>query len=125
MVSSSPLAIAAIVALVVVAAYGGYRRGKSVGVSVGKQRAERAASRDAHEDAQEREPPVSMGDRVSLGVKEFKSHHSGDRVAVCKQEGFVIFVEGVPESVDVGDVIDAEIVDFGPDRNSAEAQYVG
>ncbi|GAB7092962.1 hypothetical protein JCM30237_01140 [Halolamina litorea] len=125
MVTPSPLVIAAVAAIVSVAAYGGYRKGKADGVVVGKQRAERQESREAHEDAMEREPPVSVGDSVSLGVKEFKSHHSGERVAVCKQEGFVIFVEGVPESVDVGDVIDAEIVDFGHERNSAEAQYTG
>jgi predicted RNA-binding protein with TRAM domain len=45
-------------------------------------------------------------------------------VAVCKKAGFVIFVDGVPESAEVGDVVDAEVVSFGEDRTSAQAEYV-
>lgn len=118
-VSLQVLAAAAVVVALVV--YGSYRKGKADGI----QQTQRAASHEAHEQATEREPPVDIGDSVSLAVKEFRAHHSGERAAVCKKEGFVIFVDGVPDGVDVGDVIDAEIVDFGRNRNSAEAQYVG
>lgn len=115
------LAAAGAVLVGVVAGYAGYRKGHHDG----KKQAERDASRAAHDDATDREPPVDVGDHVSLGVKEFKQHHSGSRVAVCKKAGFVVFVEDVPDGVDVGDVVDAEIVSFGPDRNSAEATYSG
>jgi len=121
MVTPTPMAVAAGVALAALVVYVAYRKGKADGI----QQAQRAASREAHEDATDREPPVDVGDRVTLGIKEFNAHHSGERVAVCKQEGFVVFVDGVPDGADVGDVIDAEVVSFGPDRNSAEAEYVG
>lgn len=120
MVTPTPTHVAAAVAVTLVVVYAVYRKGKADGI----QHAQREQSRQAHEDATEREPPVDIGDRVSLGIKEFKAHHSGDHVAVCKKEGFVIFVDGVPDGADVGDVIDAEIVAFGNGRNSAEAQYV-
>lgn len=113
--------VAAGVALAALVVFVAYRKGKADGI----QQAQRTASREAHDDATEREPPVDVGDRVTLGIKEFNVHHSGERVAVCKQEGFVVFVDGVPDSADVGDVIDAEVVSFGPDRTSAEAEYVG
>ncbi len=109
----------------VVAAYGGYRIGKWRGVAAGRTAAEREASREAHEDATDRAPPVDVGDNVSLGVKEFKTYHSGEQVAVCKKEGFVVFVESVPEHLSAGDVIEAEVTSFGRDRNSAEATYTG
>jgi predicted RNA-binding protein with TRAM domain len=98
--------------------------GYLLGKRKGRIGAERAASRRAHEDATNREPPVAIGDRVNLGVKEFKEHHSGNRVAVCKKEGFVIFVDDVPKGVKVGTVIDAEVTSFGRGKNSAEASYV-
>lgn len=119
------LAAVAGLAVAGVAAYGGYQKGRADGMEAGRAAAEQEASRQAHDDATDRAPPVSVGDHVSLGVKEFKAHHSGDRVAVCKKKGFVVFVNDVPESVDVGDVVDAEIVSFGPDNNSAEATYTG
>lgn len=105
----------------VAAAYAGYRKGKADGIET----AQRQESRDAHEDATEREPPVDIGDSVSLGVTEFKAHHTGSQVAVCKKQGFVIFVEGVPDGVEVGDVIEAEVTSFGRERNSADATYTG
>ena len=113
--------VAAGVVLAGLVVYVAYRKGRADGI----RQAQRAASREAHENATDREPPVEISERVTLGIKEFNAHHSGERVAVCKQEGFVIFVDGVPERADVGDVVDAEIVSFGPDRNSAEAEYVG
>jgi predicted RNA-binding protein with TRAM domain len=120
-----PILVAAGLAVAAVAAYGGYQKGRADGMEAGRAAAEEAASQRAHEDATERAPPVDVGDHVSLGVKEFKQHHSGDRVAVCKKKGFVVFVENVPDGVEVGDVIDAEVVSFGPDNNSAEATYTG
>lgn len=121
MVTVSLQLLAGAAVAVVAAIYVSYR----IGIAKGVKRGQRAESREAHNQATEREPPVDIGDSVSLAVKEFRSHHSGERAAVCKKQGFVIFVDGVPDGVDVGDVIDAEIVAFGPDRNSAEAQYVG
>jgi len=118
-------AVVAGLAVAGVAAYGGYQKGRADGMEAGRAAAEQEASQEAHDDATDRAPPVDVGDHVSLGVKEFKEHHSGDRIAVCKKKGFVVFVEGVPEGVEVGDVVDAEIVSFGPDRNSAEATYNG
>lgn len=120
-----PILIGAGVTVASVATYVGYRKGRTDGIRAGRVAAEREASKRAHDAATDREPPVDVGDRVSLGVKEFKEHHSGNRVAVCKTEGFVVFVENVPDRVDVGDVIDGEIVSFGRDKNSAEATYVG
>jgi predicted RNA-binding protein with TRAM domain len=108
-----------------VAAYGGYQKGRADGIEAGRAAAEAEASQQAHDDAIERAPPVDVGEHVSLGVKEFKQHHSGDQVAVCKKKGFVVFVEDVPDGVEVGDVIDAEVVSFGPDNNSAQATYTG
>lgn len=80
-------------------------------------------SRRAHQKAVNREPPVDIGETVTVGIKEFKSHYSGKQTAVCKKEGFVIFVEDCPESVDVGDRISARIVSFGRGQTSAEAVY--
>ena len=120
-----PILVASGLAVAGVAAYGGYQKGKADGIDAGRAAAEREASQAAHHDATERAPPVDVGDHVRLGVKEFKHHHSGDRVAVCKKKGFVVFVEAVPARVEVGDVVDAEVVSFGPDGNSAEATYTG
>jgi predicted RNA-binding protein with TRAM domain len=121
MVSSTSMIAAAGVAVAAVAVYAAYQKGKADGAA----KAQREQSQQAHEEATDREPPVEVGDSVSLGIKEFKSHHSGDQVAVCKKEGFVIFVDDAPESAEVGDVIDAEVVSFGEDRTSAQAEYVG
>lgn len=85
---------------------------------------ERRASERAHEAAQEREPPVEIGESYTAGVTEFTDHHSGDRVAVGKVEGFVLFVDDVPESVSVGDAIRAKVVSFNRERTSADAVFV-
>jgi predicted RNA-binding protein with TRAM domain len=82
-------------------------------------------SQRAHEAAQEREPPVELGETYEFGVTEFTDHHSGARVAVGKVEGFVLFTEDVPESVEVGDVIRAEVLSFNRGRTSADATMVG
>lgn len=98
-------------------------RGHSVEKSELKAQIEREESRDAHNEAVEREPPVEIGESVTAGVKEFRSHHSGSEQAVCKVEGFVIFVEGCPPGTEVGDRIDVKITSFGSNRTSAEAVY--
>jgi predicted RNA-binding protein with TRAM domain len=82
-------------------------------------------SRRAHEAAQEREPPVELGETYEFGVVEFTDHHSGARVAVGKVEGFVLFTEEVPDGVEVGDVIRAEVLSFNRGRTSADARMVG
>ncbi|WP_436901121.1 TRAM domain-containing protein [Halovenus halobia] len=98
-----------------------YKIGKYRGRSVSTAELEREQSRDAHDDAVEREPPVDIGDTVTVGVTEFRSHHSGDRQAVCKKEGFVIFVDEFSQGTEVGDSLDVTITSFGSNRTSAEA----
>ncbi|MFU1780653.1 TRAM domain-containing protein [Haloarcula japonica] len=83
-----------------------------------------SASKRAHEAAQEREPPVELGETYEFGITEFSDHHSGDRVAVGKVEGFVLFTEDVPSSVSAGDVIRAKVLSFNRDHTSADARFV-
>ncbi|QLG26423.1 hypothetical protein HUG10_02210 [Halorarum halophilum] len=82
-------------------------------------------SKRAHEAAREREPPVTIGESYEFGVTEFTDHHSGNRVAVGKVEGFVLFVENVPNSLGEGDVIRAKVLSFNRGRTSADATFVG
>jgi len=82
-------------------------------------------SKRAHDAAQEREPPVDLGETYEFGVTEFTDHHSGDRVAVGKVEGFVVFTEDVPNSVSEGDVIRATVTSFNRDETSADAIFEG
>jgi predicted RNA-binding protein with TRAM domain len=82
-------------------------------------------SQRAHEEAQEREPPVDLGETYEFGVTEFTDHHSGNRVAVGKVEGFVLFTEDVPDSLSEGDVIRAKVLSFNSGRTSADATYQG
>ncbi len=81
-------------------------------------------SRRAHEAAREREPPVEIGETYEFGVTEFTDHHSGDRIAVGKVEGFVIFTEEVPAAVEVGDVVRAKVLSFNRGETSADATFV-
>lgn len=90
-----------------------------------KREFEEEQSWEAHQEAMKRNPPVDIGDRVELGVEELKKHHSGNYTAVCRKEGFFIFVNGVPQSIDNGDVISAKITSFGEKGNSAQATYKG
>jgi len=83
------------------------------------------ASKRAHEAAQEREPPVELGETCEFGVSEFTDHHSGNRVAVGKVEGFVLFTEDVPDSLAEGDVIRAKVLSFNKKHTSADATFVG
>lgn len=100
-------------------------RGHAVEKSVLKAELEREESWDAHTDAVKREPPVDIGDSVTVGIKEFRSHHSGSNQAVCKKQGFVIFVEDCPPDSEVGDRIAVKVTSFGTDNTSAEAVYQG
>lgn len=87
-----------------------------------------AAQRESyarHREAQRREPPVELGDVRKAAVHEFTEHHSGERQAVCKIEGFVVFVEDIPADLEVGDVLEIEILSFNRGRTSATATYVG
>jgi predicted RNA-binding protein with TRAM domain len=85
----------------------------------------RRQSGRAHEAAREREPPVELGETYEFGVTEFTDHHSGQRVAVGKVEGFVVFAEDVPGSVSEGDVIRARVLSFNRGKTSADASFVG
>ncbi|MGB9985450.1 TRAM domain-containing protein [Salarchaeum japonicum] len=86
--------------------------------------ADERASERAHEAAQEREPPVELGESYEFGITEFTDHHSGERVAVGKVEGFVVFTEDVPDFVEEGDVIRAKILSFNQGKTSADATFV-
>ena len=92
-------------------------------VAVRRRRSDRRSSERAHEAAQEREPPVEIGETCTVGVTEFTDHHSGDRVAVGKVEGFVLFVEDVPSGVAVGDPIRVTVTSFNRGRTSADAAF--
>ncbi|QCC55793.1 TRAM domain-containing protein [Natronorubrum bangense] len=82
------------------------------------------ASYERHREAQEREPPVDLGDVRQVAVQEFTDHHSGQRQAVCKIEGFVVFVEEIPTSLDIGDVIEVKILSFNRGHTSATATFL-
>ncbi len=81
-------------------------------------------SKKAHEEAQERDPPVEIGETYTFGVIELTDHHSGKEVAVGKVEGFVVFVEGIPNDIGEGDVIRAKVLSFNQGRTSADATFV-
>jgi predicted RNA-binding protein with TRAM domain len=84
-----------------------------------------SASKQAHDAAQQRDAPVELGETYELGVTEFTDHHSGDRVAVGKVQGFVVFIEDVPKGVSEGDVIRATVTSFNRDETSADAIFEG
>ncbi|MCU4740678.1 RNA-binding protein [Halobacteria archaeon AArc-m2/3/4] len=79
---------------------------------------------ERHRDAQGREPPVELGDVREIGVQEFTRHHSGERRALGKVEGFVIFVEDVPDDVEVADVIRVKVLSFNRGHTSATATFL-
>lgn len=89
-----------------------------------RRSADARASRRAHEAAQQREPPVAIGETYELGVTEFTDHHSGERVAVGRVQGFVVFTEDVPGSVSVGDAIRVRVMSFNRGETSADATYL-
>ncbi|QSW97903.1 TRAM domain-containing protein [Haloterrigena alkaliphila] len=90
----------------------------------GGRSAAQRESYERHRDAQQRDPPVDLGDVREVAVHEFTDHHSGERRAVCKIEGFVVFVEDVPTDLAVGDVIDVEILSFNRGHTSATARFL-
>ncbi|AFZ72285.1 TRAM domain-containing protein [Natronobacterium gregoryi] len=85
---------------------------------------ERSESYDRHREAQAREPPVEIGDVHEAGVIDFSDHHSGDRQAVCKIEGFVVFVEDLPGDLEVGDVVQFRVLSFNRGHTSATGQFL-
>ncbi|WP_254271766.1 TRAM domain-containing protein [Haloarcula marina] len=89
-----------------------------------RRSAEARQSKQAHEAAQKRDPPVDIGETYEFGITEFTDHHSGDRVAVGKVEGFVLFVEDVPSSLTPGDVVRAKVLSFNRGHTSADARFV-
>jgi predicted RNA-binding protein with TRAM domain len=96
-----------------------------VTLALRRHSSDRRESKRAHEQAQERDPPVDIGETHEFGVTDFTDHHSGERIAVGKVEGFVLFTEDVPGSVAEGDVIRAKVLSFNEGRTSADATYVG
>lgn len=92
---------------------------------IGRRRTSGARqSKAAHNEAQKRSPPVELGETVEFGVTDLTDHHSGERVAVGKVEGFVIFTEDIPNSIGKGDVIRAKVLSFNEGRTSADATFV-
>lgn len=87
-------------------------------------RRERRSSRRSHADAQDRDPPVDVGETYTVAVTEFSHHHSGERHAVAKVEGFVVFVEDVPASISRTETIRISILSFNRGRTSATATFL-
>ncbi|GAB3670637.1 TRAM domain-containing protein [Halopiger thermotolerans] len=92
---------------------------------LGGRSADQRESWQRHREAQNREPPVDIGDVRTAAVHEFTHHHSGGRRAVCKIEGFVVFVKDVPDALEVGDPIELKILSFNRGRTSATAAFQG
>ncbi|RKD95779.1 TRAM domain-containing protein [Halopiger aswanensis] len=113
--------VAAVLVLVVALVVATWLLPRVVG---GLRSTDRLKSWRRHREAQEREPPVDIGDVEAVAVHEFTEHHSGDRHAVCKIEGFVVFVEDVPSSVAAGDVIEIKILSFNRGHTSATARFL-
>lgn len=91
----------------------------------GTRSAAQRESHKRHRDAQQREPPVDLGDVREVAVHEFTDHHSGERQAVCKIEGFVVFVEDIPAGLEVGDVLEIKVLSFNRGQTSATATFLG
>jgi len=85
---------------------------------------DRRQSKKAHDAAQQREPPVDIGESYDFGITDFSTHHSGEKVAVGKVEGFVLFVEDIPGGLSEGDVIRAKVLSFNKGKTSADATFV-
>lgn len=81
-------------------------------------------SEQAHKEAQRRDQPVEIGTTYELGIREFTDHHSGEQVGVGKVEGFVLFIEDVPDSIQVGDVVEAKVMSYNRGGTSADAKFV-
>lgn len=85
---------------------------------------DRRESWERHKNAQRREPPVDIGDVRTVAIEEFTIHHTGERQAVCKVEGFVVFVEDLPDGLAETDVIRAKVLSFNRGHTSATATYL-
>ncbi|WP_090379594.1 TRAM domain-containing protein [Natronobacterium texcoconense] len=85
---------------------------------------ERSESYERHREAQARDPPVEIGDVHEAGVIDFSDHHSGDRQAVCKIQGFVVFVEDLPGDLEVGDVVRFRVLSFNRGHTSATGKFI-
>ncbi|MEY7850541.1 TRAM domain-containing protein [Natrarchaeobius sp. A-rgal3] len=91
----------------------------------GSRSASERESLERHQEAQGREPPVAVGDERESAVYEFADHHSGEKRAVCKVEGFVVFVEDLPPGLEETDVIRFKVLSFNRGHTSATAAYLG
>ena len=85
---------------------------------------ERRESAARHRAAQQREPPVEIGDTRTVAIEEFTTPHSGTRQAVCRIEGFVVFVEDLPDDLEERDVIEITILSFNRGHTSATATFL-
>lgn len=85
---------------------------------------ERQESYQRHREAQQREPPVEIGETETVAVEEFTTHHTGERHAVCKVEGFVVFVRDLPGDLEAADVIRVKILSFNRGHTSATATFL-
>ena len=121
MIQTGSLAIGVVLVIVVLA----WMVRRVRGGSTSTMSAEERESYDRHRQAQQREPPVDIGDERTAAIEEFSTHHSGARRAVCKVEGFVVFVEDVPDGLDATDVITLKILSFNRGHTSARATFVG
>lgn len=81
-------------------------------------------SKRAHEEATKRSPPVDIGDVEKMGIIDLTTHHRKGPEAVCEVEGFKIFVQNIPSSLEIGDVLSAKIVSYGRDKTSAKAVFI-
>jgi len=121
MLSASSFVIGIVVLIVFVA---GIARRLRSGSAPTATEAEREQSAARHREATRREPPVDLGEQRRVAIDDFSEHHTGDRHAVCKVEGFVVFVEGIPADLAEGDVISVEIRSFNRGHTSATAAFL-
>ncbi|RQG88822.1 RNA-binding protein [Natrarchaeobius halalkaliphilus] len=91
----------------------------------GSRSTDQAESWQRHREAQQRAPPVDVGDVRTAAIHEFTEHHSGERQAVCKIEGFVVFVEDVPTDLESADVVEFKLLSFNRGHTSATATFLG
>ncbi|MFC4436681.1 MULTISPECIES: TRAM domain-containing protein [Natrialbaceae] len=85
---------------------------------------EQRESYQRHRDAQQRDPPVEIGETETVAIEEFTTHHTGERHAVCKIEGFVVFVQDLPDDLEATDVIRVKILSFNRGHTSATATFL-
>ena len=124
-VGMAEIAVAVVVVVAIVLALAIVRRGRRlVGRRFAGPESDVERSRRRHELARQREPPVSIGEEYTVAIRDFSDHHSGERHAVAKIEGFVVFVENVPSGYSVTDRIRISILSFNRGKTSATATYL-